>query len=397
MSLYGLDIIVRREEQRVLTEINGINSGMSGFQQIYGDNRVQEQVFEMLQEKYGKLTVNDGSYAVNLFKKKHPLLFAANNLLLKTPLARPLLFLTLLLHSSPVLYSEKAETEWLQEDAKNAKILRLPFESYTGQESTVMNILNERLLHPTVNPIVTEEITRNKFLQYLLLKDSSYSEAMPESTLVGLGATDEDELNRMLFEYDAFVAKPILGNCGRGVRFLNREEVERKYRFSRGPTRDLDMSDALLSLLKKEAKTIYIEDFIREGNFSFEAGVSILQPFIDSQEQGEYSIVRAIVCNGKFVDAYQRKSHNLNVNLSQDATAHSFDYDADFVHFCESLVEEFEFHSQRLPLQTFRKDLYQRFLNQRGETSETQRSLDSSAPLMNELAASIQYLSRLKQ
>ena len=51
MSLYGLDIIIAEDGKRFLSEINGIMSGMSGFQQVYGDNRVKEKVFEMLQAK----------------------------------------------------------------------------------------------------------------------------------------------------------------------------------------------------------------------------------------------------------------------------------------------------------------------------------------------------------
>ena len=48
MSLYGLDVIVTENDGRFLNEINGVLSGMRGFQQVYGDSRVEEKVFENL-------------------------------------------------------------------------------------------------------------------------------------------------------------------------------------------------------------------------------------------------------------------------------------------------------------------------------------------------------------
>ena len=42
MSLYGLDITPK--EPLTLIEINGVCSGMNGFRQVYGDDRVQLEV-----------------------------------------------------------------------------------------------------------------------------------------------------------------------------------------------------------------------------------------------------------------------------------------------------------------------------------------------------------------
>jgi glutathione synthase/RimK-type ligase-like ATP-grasp enzyme len=62
MSLYGLDVLIERDTGKYhINEINGIASGMHGFRQIYGDDRVEKKVYAMLEEKYGPLSVYDGT------------------------------------------------------------------------------------------------------------------------------------------------------------------------------------------------------------------------------------------------------------------------------------------------------------------------------------------------
>ncbi len=61
MSLYGLDFLKDSSGKLHLLEINGVRSGMKGFRSIYGDNRVENEVFSKLEKKYGKITVNYGS------------------------------------------------------------------------------------------------------------------------------------------------------------------------------------------------------------------------------------------------------------------------------------------------------------------------------------------------
>lgn len=384
MSLYGLDVLTTKEGRRYVNEINGILSGMRGFQQVYGDNRVEEKVFEMMQTEYGNLTVNDGTYRRNQFKKEHPIVYTLARALSRTPLAR------IMFHSrNSTLSSEKAETDWMDDEVSNPKQRQLSFDSYDGQESTVINILNEELPHPTVNPVVAEAISRNKFLQYLLLVDSEISGTVIQSSLLGLGATNEDELDGMVSHHDSFVVKPVLGSCGRGVKFLDKDEVVEKYRYSRGPINYVSLMESLSTMKSKSPRIKYIEDLIEEGDFSFEYGVSIIQPFVDSREvdEGEenYSSIRAIVCNGKFVDAYKRTSPNPRVNLSQGAKAIPFDYDDDFVHFCEKTVEVFEGGAGEYPLDSYKKMLYQRYIDSRGRTSDAQRESDVKSPLMDSL------------
>lgn len=382
MSLYGLDVIITKDGGRFLNEINGILSGMNGFRQVYGDDRVEERVFDMLQNEYGTLTINDGTYRRNQFRKEHPLKFAMGYVLLRTPLIKRFFFLL-----NSTLSSKKAETDWLTDRIASPKPIELPFDSYDGQESTVINAWNEELPHSTVNPVVAESISRNKFLQYLLLDNSEISETIPKSSLVGLGATNEDELGEMVSNYDHFVVKPILGSCGRGIRFLTKDEVDKKYIHSRGPLDYIGPLESLLAMDGKSPRIKYIEDLIEQGDFSFEPGVSIIQPFIDSKQVDEgretYSVVRAIVCNGKFVDAYQRTNSNPRVNLSQGAIAASFNYDDDFVGFCEKAIEVFEGRAKEYSPDSYKKILYQRYIDERGRTSDIQRDLDRTSPLMD--------------
>ena len=155
---------------------------------------------------------------------------------------------------------------------------------------------------------------------------------------------------------------------------------------SRGPIDYINPLDAFLSV-KKSSKIKYIEDLVEQNDYSFELGISIIQPFIDSKQKGVYSAIRAIVCNGKFVDAYQRISSNQKVNLSQDATAISFDYEGDFVRFCEKTVKVFEEKSNEHPMDSYKKTLYQKYMNERGKTSNIQRGIDKISPLISMMSS----------
>lgn len=360
MTLYGLDIIISKDGRRFVNEINGIQSGMQGFQNIYGDNRVKEKVVDMLQAKYGELSVNDGTFRITKFKREHSFKYALQSILFKTPILKRILLLRNL-----TLFSKKAEIEWLSNEVTNPKPIKFPFDFYEGQDSTVINIYNEKLSHPTVNPFVAEAISRNKFLQYLLLANSTISDTLIKSSLVGLGAANQQELEKMLLKNDTFVVKPILGSCGRGIKFLTKEEVEQKYMNSRGPIDSVNPLEPVLALIGKKSKIKYIEDLISEENYSFEPGVSIIQPFIDSKHRGAYSVIRAILCNGKFVDAYKRMSSDKRVNLSQNARASSFEYDGDFTSFCEKTVKVFENKSKEYFVNDYKRKLYGMYIKNR--------------------------------
>jgi len=381
MGLYGLDIIIDKDKIPHINELNGVLSGMRGFEQIYGDNRIQEKAYSLLEEKHGKITVNDGTYLYDQYKKTYHLSFILFYLLDRIPIIKKLF--------NPYEFisdSDKAQLDWQEEKSENAKKIQLPFETYTGQESTVFNLRNQQLSH-TINSFICEELTRNKFLQYLLLKDTQIKDSIPPSSLVGLGATDKNELEELLDNHEQFVIKPILGFCGKGVRFLSKDEVAKEFRYSRGPIKSVGLLEMFEAISTKKPNITYLEDLIKKNNFSFEPAVSIIQPFIDSRQtqnkNEKFSVIRAIVVNGKFLDAYKRVSSNPKVNLSQDARAVAFECDDKLKQFCENTIKVFEQVADKLDPKTFKRNLYLRYIDQRGITTILQRRSDSLNPMMD--------------
>jgi len=366
ISLWGLDVIVNNEKY-IINEFNGVDSGMKGFEFIYGDKRVQNKVYEMLKEKYGYITINDGTYSKNKLKKENFLLYLWKSVKEKVPnKIKTLNSFTKMVFLSRVLSSKKAEVDWINDKIKkfSGSILSC-FDIYTGQESTIFNKVNEVLDKKSINDYTAEELAKNKFLQYFTMKNTELKENFPESVLVGLGATDEKGLDNLLKKYDRFVIKPIIGSCGKGVRILNKNEAE-KYKNTSGPIDNI--SDFKIFMERIGVMRIkYFQDLIEEGDFSFEKGLSLIQPFINSEVSinGEkfYSVVRAIICNGEFVDAYLRVSHNPTVNLSQDAKAVPFNYNG-FSEFCENAVHIFEKESQKYDPYTMKKFLYNKYIKE---------------------------------
>ena len=374
MSLYGIDIIIDRKGKKYLNEINGVKSGMRGFGKIYGDNRVEEKVFSMLEEKHGKLTVNDGSFAFLKFKKKHPVLH--------TLLASFGMFCTALsatcesprrivrprclwedLQGPSVVRSKKANTKWMYEpvQVRSFKVEPRPksrYQSYFGQRSTVINLLNERLPHPTVNSYVAEEVASNKLLQYALLKDSEIKEHIPASTLVGYGFLRREEMAEILASSSEWIIKPILGACGLGVQKITREEIQ-KYLDSEGMLEDYGSLTQLSMFTNK--RPMYLEELVDKEDFRFEPGVALIQPFIDSKKDGKYSAIRAIVCNGEFVDAYMRESECVSVNYHRGAEAKPFKEEG-FSEFCENIVRVFEEECEKYSPVNYHKDIYKNYM-----------------------------------
>jgi len=379
MSLYGLDVIVSNDGKYYLNEINGVKSGMKGFSILYGDDRVYQKVFQMLSEKYGLVTVNNGTYSFNKFKKEHPIRFKIAELISKISWLRDRFF-----RPNPILAYKKSESSWINEVPSSVSYVTFPFDVYDGQESTVLNVVNEVLPHPLVNSFIAESVSENKFLQYQLLYESSLSSLIVPSSLVGLGATDEKWISEKVKEYPEFVVKPILGSCGKGVRFMTSKEVYSKYGYSRGPLEDHVLLHCLFGNNKVVTSSdVYLDDLVKYNNFSFEEGVSIIQPFINSNVDGVHSVIRAIVCNGTFVDAYKRESSNKKVNLSADAVPRFFDYDSDFSKLCEHIVFVYEELIEKLSIDSFKEELYTKYLDKRGHTTEEDRESDRMGPLLS--------------
>ncbi|MCB9370694.1 hypothetical protein H6501_03795 [Candidatus Woesearchaeota archaeon] len=350
MTLYGLDIIKEEGSGKFwLIEMNGVRAGMKGFVQVYGDERVETEVWKRVEEQYGNLTWNNGSYRRMRYKEEHPMQYYGELLLRKLGIKTRI---------PEILHSSKADILWVLDGSQSPEC-KPPFPVYRGQKSVVLNIINDdKLPHPTVNPYVQEEITGNKFLQYQVLKDSAVKDHIPFSTLIGLGANSKQDLSLLLQEYKKCIAKPILGQCGKGVRTLRKEELRKLCEDSE------EIEDSqhnfLLDLISSSKIPRRLEAFIEAGEFDFELGLSLVQPFIFSRinpRQRKYSSIRAIVCNGSFVDAYRREGSSIRANLSQGAKAKPFS-EQGLGEFCEEIVREFEFACSTLNPESFRRDLY---------------------------------------
>lgn len=373
MTLYGLDLVRDPEGKYHLLEINGISSGMKGFEFIYGDNRVEEKVFQMLQERYGNLTVNDGSYVRLKHKKEHPFKYAFNTVRDKIPFLRKKNLAWLKLRSLPT-----ARTDWILEEVPYSSGRMFPFDPYIGQESAVLSThYNQELPHPLVNPYLTEAIAANKFFTDQVLKNSSIRELVPPSTLLGLGFTHEEELAELLESAPSFVIKPILGLQGRGIEFLTREDAK-KHQHSRSP---IELLNPMKALYAKPEDLLYVEDLVGLGLFSFQHGLGIIQPFIESKRLFEgmemYSCIRAIVCNEQFVDAYLRVSPHKKANLSQGAQAYPCKDKDEIVSLSEKIVAVFEEECFRYDPKSFRQELYGEYIRSRGKTTLEMRERDT--------------------
>ncbi len=373
MTLYGLDLIQDQEGKYHLLEVNGIKSGMNGFKHIYGDDRIEEKVYQMLQQRYGKVTVNDNSYFRLQYQKEHPLKYRWKSFIAKLP------FLQREEKLPRVLSAPTARVDWLREKVPVSYGCKFPFESYTGQESAVLSVYyHEELPHPLVNPYLTEAIAHNKFFTYQVLKDSEIKELVPRSTLLGLGFTHERELEELLETSSQFVIKPILGSQGRGIEIIS-QRVAQQHRHSRG------LADFhIKSKLPLKLIPLYVENMIAARMFSFEYGLGIIQPFINSRQRihGKkmYTSIRAIVCNEKFVDAYARVSPHKKVNLSQGANAYPCNGKdkEQIASLSEKIVAIFEERCLSYDTHDFEQKLYQSYIDSRGKTTAEMRTADVS-------------------
>lgn len=378
-NLYGLDIIINKDGEYFINEINGCQSGMKGFKQVYGDNRVEKEVHNRL-SALGDLVVHDGSFKVKQEDRdlrellRRGIVWYGNYLLdlndwffkwrhrklSKKELNDVMRFRYLKSHVKyHNLVSEKLDIDWLFEDLPESGASEIILKKYNGQPSLVMNFTEDYLAHPTVNSFVEEHIADNKFLQYQLMKNEKLPMALPKTTLVGLGVGDRSALEEMIEKYDRFVKKPVSGRCGVGVVFIHNDQV-RKYVDQIGPIREPSMTEAVLGV------PLHVEDLVAKKKYGFEISMHVIQPFIDSKgvgKNGSYATIRAIVCNGEFVDAYMRYSQNPRVNLTQGAGAAAFK-DVKLKGYCEEVVRAYNKRCADLSPYNFRSKLYQEWFDE---------------------------------
>ncbi|NQV90878.1 hypothetical protein HQ489_00210 [Candidatus Woesearchaeota archaeon] len=396
--LCSIDLLPTPQGYKIV-EINGISSGMKGFCEVYGDNRVQEKIFSMLRERYGTLSMNLGySSWLELEEKRaeyaldHPFKHRLENLFSimshKTGITKKLHHYSY--SKQPYVNSDKALNSWEFQNAPKNEPIELPFEHYIWQDSYIMNYVNSREKHPNVNPFFLEEILNNKFLTYRLLKDSTIKDYLIPSALTGLGFSYGKDINSVLENGEQdFVIKPIRGIQGIGVEFVKRERVEyeRSLEGSMASLKyslfDLVKENLLKQIIDFDKEIPYVEDMVDKGDLRFGNSLAIIQPFLDTRTNidGEdyFQSIRAIVCNGEFVDAYTRYSKNPCVNLSQDAKARLFEGDIaqiceDVVEtLCESLTEQIRKEIENSNFKDTDLQLWKEYVEERGRTSREER------------------------
>lgn len=357
MSLYGLDLIVRHGREPIIIEINGVASGMKGFQQVYGDTRVEDRVYGMLRERHGEIHIASEQYLAARQRRRmqeirdaHPIrsrLWEFQDAVLKSVGYQ---------WKHPLTFARNGHMQWLVETPANG--LESPFPPYTGDAATVFNVVNDTF-PKSVNPHVAQAVTDNKFFQYRLLRESDLAPHVIPSALVGLDITDHDQLEQFIRAHRHVVLKPIRGICGYGVRKLHRDKAKALNAVHDRITYDIPKRH------KTPAPLPHVGDYLAVSDFSFEYAVGIVQPFIDSRRgNGMHTAIRAIVCNGEFVDAYARQSSHFRANLTQGAIARHFPTDPSFRDFCERTVAVLEERCASYPPETFRHLLWRAYLTE---------------------------------
>ncbi len=386
MSLYGLDILEGNDGQRYVLEVSGLNVGMKGFRQIYGDTRVETKVWDMLREEHGTIYVDKGTFHLKQWKREHPFRTALGWLY------RKLIWDRLPYRPHPVLLSEKGYREWtvgfLQKNVKDLETQgprRLPFPDYDpppgGEYCTLFNLANGSpyLDHlPTVNPPVAQVVAQNKLFQDRVLRSQGLEDHLLAVAPVGLGFGRKKEVEDVIGDAEQFILKPMNGMQGFGVKLCSLDALDSPIFHHQGPAYHR------FPRLLFGSQPVYVEDMIERKDGNFEVGLALVQRYLDTAVEGKHRSIRAIICNGKFVDAYVRVDEDPVVNLSQTARPERFDA-GDLPGFCESVIEKYEAATASLAIETYWQDLWHSFIAERPPITELDRRWDSNELLIRQM------------
>ncbi|MDO8556757.1 MAG: hypothetical protein Q7R96_06325 [Nanoarchaeota archaeon] len=356
MSLYGLDILVEEtSDQRHfwIGEINGINSGMKGFRAIYGDRRVEEHVKHLLQERYTNIQTLLPYCPYFRQQERAPTKKSRqthnNSLRELRKLAREEKLHWLVKSLTHKINRKRRSTDL-------ASTVAYQFPPYDGTGTHVINMVDVEVSAIPINPWVTEAITSNKLLQYLLLKDTPLETHLPFTALIGyIEIQAQQELQQLLQQpTKLFVIKPLDGAQGTGIQTLTRKRLER---FAQ-------KAPMIKGALEKD---------IQKEDYSFEYFTGIIQPFINTRTfvntlgKRGYGSIRAIICNGQFIDAYIRISNERVANLARTAEACKLPETIleELKPFTENAIKIFEQETQPYTLQTYKQALYKKLLERR--------------------------------
>ena len=292
-SIFGLDFISAPYEgkrEHALLEINGVDSGMSGFEKIYGDNRVENQVINSIKEEHPILYIDTGAF---------------NNLqkyLIKRGLPHDA---DAVQHLARTTFPDKLRVE---QRRVSQNFGRYSHTLYLGQEDGTLVNWGTYGMHklPTVNPLVAEYWCQNK----LLLDEKAKELNIPVPFVKGLIYGHKDfpiDIPMNDENIDRVIIKPNVSAQCKGIEIITKEVLRRRARTWKRPIDDVVFKDKEQTQIRWKAK--------------------LCQPFFNAPDKnGYYTSIRSIVHNGTFVDAYARASKSPLVSITNpDAIACTID------------------------------------------------------------------------
>lgn len=108
-------------------------------------------------------------------------------------------------------------------------------------------------------------------------------------------------------------------------------------------------------------RKLSLERMVENKEYEYEEALGIVQPMIGKDKE-EYSAVRSIVCNGEYVDSYERVSDKAVVNFANGAEAREFEEPKGFETFCENAVSDLE-NSIKKYSDNFKEEIYKEYLD----------------------------------
>ena len=357
MNLYGLDVKITPEEKPVLIEINGRNSGTDGFVLVYGDVRTQEEILLKMANKAGENGIYTTYTTTNSLTDLPHLLYGTllwfkeiKRIRSKYKGCSPQI--DWFIDHKPRLpeFSERRPRQYFVEaseklnldlftcssmiyDGKNALRVEYPRrikKGHRGKERirpdevglvwpiksiyTQRTRKNEQMFFgPTdfdeklVNPFPIQNFLRTKPYLHELFRETEFSDFLPQSELFGAGLTRD---NYDFIETSKFVKKPSTYSQGYGVQIFP-QRILRKLLENSSPKEEnkriMDMFKE--AIIKRDYESIHVLiDFLKFCS-------SLIQEFVPSKPihsdvtgKDHDGCMRAIVVDGKFVDAYWRLS-----------------------------------------------------------------------------------------
>lgn len=361
-TLYGIDFKITANGDVKLIEANGAKSGSGGFRDIYGDDRVKEDIVQRMRKIAGeKKIVLTGSYSRS--RKDH--FSRKKEERRKSPLVKRLwwwytsreqqMIVKQLTDSKSnrsiseeeiAIDKENYEHHWngqfLDAELFDKRVLADAFflhdtdtmrflytkdsDRIARIDAAVLGADGEPLVYgidgqaiglfwdrhgryfgpmfpgfALVNPPHHRVALQNKLYVHHLLSKSSMANSLIPSIPLGCGIETQEQFDAFLEDNqdEIFVLKPITGSRGYGVRMVPRSEIEQE-RVGMPINNWTSIEHAWARL------PIGGLDFLNHG-------IELLSPYIyskrvhaDTTGQDHDGCIRAIVFNGEFIDAYWR-------------------------------------------------------------------------------------------